>query len=275
MQFLYQKRSIVIVILCLFLNFSFGMSEAQQEEKTVKIPDSPPQITITLRSNFIFEQIIEPDPSKNQLAVKAPFPANNTRGSMDKRKPFLPTLKVDEGYQSIKRFERVFPEKTEKKLKEKLNLSKKKVRKTVKVPDKALILGGRGFNIQSFDSPSDISLGLDYTTHLTGQAQYIQPFISNEHLDLTGEYSMHLKDLIFGEARTAFGKMPTPLSKYNAIHLGTPDDTSTVLRIEKSPNSVLAFPPDGESIAFIQRDEKPLDLLVGNEILNKKHFSSK
>ena len=61
----YQKLSFVLVFLCLFINFSYGVSKAEQEEKVVKIPDSPPQITITLRSDFIFEQPLEPDPQKN------------------------------------------------------------------------------------------------------------------------------------------------------------------------------------------------------------------
>ena len=43
---------------------------------------------------------------------------------------------------------------------------------------------------------------------------------------------------------------------------------------EKHPDSILIIPPGKESIALISRNEKSLDLLAGNENLNKKRFRS-
>ena len=51
MQFLYKKWFYTSVFLCLFLNFGFSLSEAEEEEKIVKIPDSLPQITILTDSS--------------------------------------------------------------------------------------------------------------------------------------------------------------------------------------------------------------------------------
>ena len=266
----YLKLPLALVFLCLSLYFGCGISEAEQEEELVKIPDSPPQITITLRSDFIVEQPLEPDPQINKSAEKVQFFGKNKRGTADLKKPALSTFKTDESYQSIERFERVSPETFEISFENKPKPSKKIIRKTVKLSDKSLILAGRGFNIQTFVKASDLKLDMDYTSHLREQAQYIPPIDSKEHLDPTEEYSKHTKDLIYGEARMAFGKMPPPLAKSNAFN----SQAQVQIPLEKNPNSVLILPPGKESIAVISRDEKSLDLLVGNEALNKKRFRS-
>ena len=148
--------------------------------------------------------------------------------------------------------------------------SKNTIRKTVKLHEKSLILAGRGFNIQTFDKAADPALDVDYTLHLREKAQHIPTIGSKDDLDPAEEYSKYTKDLIYGETRTAFGKMPPPLAKYNAIE----SQAQVPIPIEKNPNSVLVLPPGGESIAVVSRDEKSLDLLSGNETLNKKRFRS-
>ena len=111
---------------------------------------------------------------------------------------------------------------------------------------------------------------MDYTSHLREQAKYIPSIGSEEHLDPAEEYSKHTKDLIYGEARMAFTKIPPPLAKSNTFK----SQAQVQIPIEKNANSVLILPPGKESISVISRDEKSLDLLVGNEALNKKRFRS-
>jgi len=268
MDSFYRKLPFVLAVVYLSLNFGSGISEAQQEE--IKIPESPPQITITLRSDFIFEQPLEPDLQINKSAEKVQFFGENKIGIEDRKKPTLSTFKTDEGYQSIERFEGVFPETFETNVEKKPIPLKKTIRNTVKLQDKSLILGGRGFNIQIFDKDSDLPLSVSYTSHLREQAKYIPNIGSKDHLDLAGEYSKHTKDLIYGETRAAFGKMPTSLAKPNAVE----SQAQVSIPVEKNPNSLLVLPPVGESIAIISRDKKSLDLLAGSETLNKKRFFS-
>ena len=269
MHFLYQKWFYTLLVLCLILNISSSLSEADGEEKTVKIPDSPPQITITLRSDFIFEQNREPNPQKN-AAVKTRFLEKNKKEILDQTKPLLSTFKIDNSYRSIERFERVSPKAFETSFKNNTNASKKTIRKTVQLKDKSLILAGRGFNIQTFDTLSDLPIGLDYTSHLRDQVQYVPPIGTEPNLDPKGEYSKHTKDLIYGETRAAFGKMPPSVVKHNIVA----PKVKMPVYVEKNLNSVLVFPPGEKSIAVISRDEEPLDLLLGNETLNKKRFRS-
>ena len=269
MDSFYPKLPFTIAVLYLSINFGCGISEAQEEE--IKIPDSPPQITITLRSDFIFEQPLEPDPQINRSAEKVQLFGENKIGIEDRKQPTLSTFKTDEGYQSIERFEGVYTETFETGVEKRPMPSKKTIRNTVKLQDKSLILGGRGFNIQVFDEATDLSLDVGYTSHLREQAKYIPNIGPEDHLDLAGEYSKHTKDLIYGETRAAFGKMPAPLAKPNAVE----SQAQVSVPVEKNPNSLLVLPPVGESIAIISRDKKSLDLLAGSENLNKKRFRSK
>ena len=270
MHSFYRKLPFDLAVLCLSLNFGYGISGAEQEEEFVKITDSPPQITITLRSDFIFEQPLEPDTQINKSAEKVLFFGNKKRATADRKKPTLSTFKADEGYQSIERFERVSPKTSEISFEKKPKPSKRKIRKTVKLRDKSLILAGRGFNIQAFDKASDLVLDVDYTSHLREQAQQNSTISSEDHLDPAGEYSKHTKDLIYGETRAVFGKMPPPLLKSNAVG----SQSQELIPVEKNPNSVLVLLPGKESITIVLRDEKPLDLLAGKETLNKKRFRS-
>jgi len=270
MHSFYQKLPFALAVLCFFLNLDCGTGEAEEEEDLVKIPDSPPQINITLRSDFIVEQPLEPDLQVNKSAEKVQLFGKHKRGSTDRKKPTLSNFKTDESYQSIERFERVSPETFEKSFEKKSKSSKKIIRETVKLGDKSLILAGRGFNIQTFVKASDHKLDMDYTSHLREQAKYIPSIGSEEHLDPAEEYSKHTKDLIYGEARMAFGKLPPPLAKSNAFK----SQAQVQIPIEKNPNSVLILSPGKESITVISGNEKSLDLLVGNEALNKKRFRS-
>ena len=268
MDSFYPKLPFALAVLYLSINFGCGISEAQEEE--IKIPDSPPQITITLRSDFIFEQPLEPDPQINRSDEKVQLFGENKIGIEDRKQPTLSTFKTDEGYQSIERFEGVYTETFETDVEKRPMPSKKMIRNTVKLQDKSLILGGRGFNIQVFDEASDLSLDVGHTSHLREQAKYIPNIGPEDHLDLAEEYSKHTKDLIYGETRAAFGKMPPALAKPNAVE----SQAKVSIPVEKNPNSLLVLPTSGESIALVSRDKKPLDLLTGSETLNKKRFRS-
>ena len=53
-------RKLIFFAVPVFLCLSLGYGES--EEEVVKVPASPPQITITLRSDFTIAQPLNPDP---------------------------------------------------------------------------------------------------------------------------------------------------------------------------------------------------------------------
>jgi hypothetical protein len=262
------NRKLILATNLIFLSLALGCGE--KEEEAVVVPDSilhaPPQITIILRSDITLEQPLDPDPQFYK-------PTGNNKIEK-KRKIFGPqgaplsSFKADIGYQSIDRFEKMAPVSFEISFEKKP--PKRQIRKTVKLQDKPLVFAGRGFNIETFDHVVKPAIEVDYVSHLREPSK--QPLANGivDHLDLNGEYSKDIKGLIYSTTRAAFGKMPPPLVEPKLME---PKQQFAGLA-EKKPNSILRFPPGEESIAVIARDEKRLDLLAGNESLNKKRFRS-
>ena len=60
-------RKLFFAVVGLFLSLNLGCGESEEEEVVV-IPDIPPQITITLRSDIILEQPLEPAPQIDKSA---------------------------------------------------------------------------------------------------------------------------------------------------------------------------------------------------------------
>lgn len=262
-------RKLIFYVTALFLSLSLGCGESEEEEVVV-IPDSPPQVTITLRSDIEFEQPLEPDPQLDKSAELKQELRKKKRVILGRKAIPLPAFKADMGYQSLDRFEMASPEPFELKFEKKPEQKGKPTRKTVKLQDKPLVFGGRGFNVEVFDHAVKPAVEVDYVSHLREPPELLQPIGASDHLDPKGEYSKDTKGLIYGDTRVAFGKMPPPLVEAEPVE---PKSEFSNLR-EKHPDSVLVFPPGEESIAVVSRDENSLDLLAGNENLNKKRFRS-
>jgi hypothetical protein len=259
-------RKLILVIELIFLSLVLGCGGSVEAEVVVVIPDSPPQITITLRSDITLEQPLEPDPQFGKsAAVKK---EEKKRTILGRKSTPLPAFRSDVGYQSIDRFETIAPDRFEISFEKKP--PKKQIRKTVKLQDKPLVFAGRGFNIKVFGHAINSAVEVDYVSHLREPPKKPLALAATDHLDLNGEYSKDTKNLIYNATRAAFGKMPPPLVEANPLE----PTTQFASLLEKNPDSILRFPPGEESIAVVARDEKRLDLLIGNESLNKKRFRS-
>jgi hypothetical protein len=259
-------RKLILATELIFLSLTLGCGGSEEAEVVVVIPDSPPQITITLRSDITLEQPLEPDPQFDESAALKK--GKKKRVILGQKAVPLPTFIADIGYQSIDRFEKMAPVRFEISFEKKP--PKKQIRKTVKLQDKPLVLAGRGFNIEVFDHSINPAVEVDYVSHLREPPKKPLAISAADHLDLNGEYSKDTKNLIYSATRAAFGEMPHPLMEPGPVE----PKTQFASLVEKNPDSILRFPLGEESIAVIVRDEKRLDLLIGNEFLNKKRFLS-
>jgi len=267
MASIHQKLTYFLA--ALFLSFSLGCGGSEEEEVVV-IPDTPPQITITLRSDILIQQPLDPDPQLDKSAEIKKDNEKKKRVIFGRKAPPMPAFKADSEYQSLDRFEGASLETFKLKFEKKPAKKEKRTRKTVKLQDKPLVFGGRGFNIEVFDHEVSPAVEVDYVSHLREPPPQTQPIGAADHLDPSGEYSKDTKGLIYGETRVAFGKMPPPLVESEPKE----PKTEILSSLEKHPDSVLVFPPGEKSIAVVSRDENSLDLLSGNETLNKKRFRS-
>ena len=261
-------RKLIFFAVPVFLSLSLGYGES--EEEVVKVPKSPPQITITLRSDFTITQPLEPDPQYEKTEEQKQGKGKKKKVRFGPSVPSMRAYKADAKYQSLNRFENSATETFKIDFEKKNELKDKRIRETVKLQDKPLVFGARGFNIEVFGHQRLPAVEVDYVSHLRKPPPLLKSIGTIDHLDPKGEYSRDLKELIYGETRAAFGKMPPPLVEPEPIKPKAESKKS----LEKHPDSVLVFPPYGDSIAVVLRDEKSLDLLAGNENLNKKRFLS-
>ena len=96
-------RKLIFFVVPVFLPLSLGYGES--EEEIVKVPKSPPQITITLRSDFTITQSLDPDPQYEKTEELKQGKGKKKKERFSRRIPSKPTYKADANYQSLNRFE--------------------------------------------------------------------------------------------------------------------------------------------------------------------------
>ena len=262
-------RKLIFFAVPAFLSFFLGYGESQEE--VVKVPKSPPQIAIILRSEFNIIQPLDPDPQYEKAEELKQGKVKKKKVRFGRRVPSIPAYKADAKYQSLNRFENSVTEPFKIDFEKKNDLKDKRIRETVKLEDKPLVFGARGFNIEAFGHERLPAVEVDYFSHLREPPPLLKPIGEVDYLDPKGEYSKDTKELIYGETRVVFGKMPPPLVEPEQVKLKTESEKP----LEKHPDSILVILPGKENIAVISRSKKSLDLLAGNENLNKNRFWSK
>ena len=96
-------RKLIFFAVPVFLSLSLGYAES--EEEVVKVPQSPPQITITLRSDFTITQPLDPDPQFEKTARLKQGKDKKKIVRFGRRVPSIPAYQADAKYQSLNRFE--------------------------------------------------------------------------------------------------------------------------------------------------------------------------
>jgi hypothetical protein len=145
---------------------------------------------------------------------------------------------------------------------------KQNVRDTVTAVDKPLALAGRGFDIQGFQSPSLRVRNADFTNRLQKPLPKRQ-HIPEDHLDLKLTQAKSSKDLIFHPLRPALGG-------YNRQTIHQEDQKLEKRKpqvLEDIPDTKLLWMDGGKSFLVLRRASESLDLLTGNEKINRKKYN--
>ena len=156
------KKRPYLITLAFFSPLVSGCGEKLEGKLVMEGFDSGPQVKITLHSQLELDFPLDPDPQLQTADTKKLGKisdrkideiSSKQKKRERKRSPsrLLPDFKADTDYQSIKRYEKIDPERYAITIKKHPEKPSDRIRKTVKVQDKPLIFAGRGHNIFAFE----------------------------------------------------------------------------------------------------------------------------
>lgn len=139
---------------------------------------------------------------------------------------------------------------------------------TIRIQDKPLILGGRGFELRGFEEASRQKL-------FPGFYRIVSPPLEpdgrepKEKLDLSVEKLKENMELIFHTRTARFGKIKFDLAEEEFETKVPPKKVSTVPAIDET--KILLSQPKDEML-ILQPGEQTMDLLIGHEEVNRAAF---
>lgn len=266
-----SKRYVLAVFFVLFgvavITFFLNQKEKQGSETMASSgisqenPVAPPSEKLETRPS---PDKNKPEPARQEQAIEPvqSEPASGATASSsvkEDKKGF--TFKSDKEYLAMNRFERPLLEARTP------VVTVKGVREPTAVVDKPLVLAGRGFDIQQFQSPSRQVVQADFLQHLKRPVPKIKPVLQ-ERLDLQLKQAKSSKHLIFHPLGSALSQLQKPTLWEDPESQKKPQD------LESIPETKLLFSESENSQLILRPRRESLDLLIGNEKLNRKEYGS-
>jgi hypothetical protein len=136
---------------------------------------------------------------------------------------------------------------------------------TIQVRDKPLVLGSRGLEIKSFEAQSYIKLEFDFYHHLQKHYPIPAPSVPEEKIDTQAEYAKYTKEFIFHPTSLA-------LNRLKQVDFQEPEPQEEMVSLEKIQETHLRLSRKRPTQLILHRSDKALDLLYGNESVNRNAF---
>jgi len=220
------------------------------------------------KNQFVAEKKL-PAPSESEEATPVSLPAENKSyqpkisGSLIKGDNINLAYKGDKDYLALNRYER-FPRSA----KISVGTNQQNVRDTVTVIDKPLTLAGRGFDFKRFQTQSSADRHVGFINRLQKPLPKME-HVSEDHLDLRLTQAKSSKDLIFHPLRPALGE-------YNRQMIYQKNEKRERKKpqvLEDIPETKLLLMEGEKSFLILLSGSESLDLLNGNEKINRKKFN--
>jgi hypothetical protein len=250
-NFLKYKRPLLILFLLVLVVGAFSLFTKQNiEAKNIAK-------SLAVTSSAVKESTASSPPAVEK-SVPADIPTPLFKDNIAKL-----TYKGDKEYLALNQFER-FPEPA----KTSVRTNRQKVRATVTRGDKPLTLAGRGFDFKGLQPQSRAAGDVGFVHRLQ------KPFAKMEsnpkdHLDLQLTQAKSSKDLIFHPSSPAFGKYNRQ-KKY--IKDEKPENRKPQV-LQDIPETKLLFTEADNSLLILRPGRESLDLLGGNEKINRNEFN--
>lgn len=152
--------------------------------------------------------------------------------------------------------------------------SESEIPETVHIRDKDLILGGAGFEIKGFEEVSKGKLNTGFIAHLRPTRIPAALERKPDRLDLREENIKSKKNLIFHPAlATSFRKEPLIPKTPPAWKPAREEERSVAL--DEIPATKVLLTEEPERLLKLRPDKESLDLLIGNEKLNRWRYEKR
>ncbi len=240
------------------------------------IPPEVPIIDSRIRSEMKFEDV-HATPAIEETEISEEVPDKGTEG-LEERPGVAETkvrfkeeaYKTDKEYLAIKRHERLFLRTDGENGKGlKMHLGPEP-RDTVRIVDKPLVLAGKGFNIESFRTRGDERLHFDFNRFLKKPYPLKPERKAVGKLELDIEHTKSIKKLIFHPLSHALSKNP-------GIETEKPEtvtEEEKAVYVRRIPETKLLLERDRKTQIFLERGERSIDILAGNETINKEIYKN-
>jgi len=236
----------------------FSNQNEKQEPKAQVSSESSQGKTVAPSTK---EQRTKPLPGKNkpERTKKDRAPVQEAAASSNEK---TLTFKKDKEYLSMNRFERPALEAR------RPAVARQSVRDTVVVVDKPLVLAGRGFEIQKFQPRASQIVPTDFLEHLTRPVAKRKP-VHRERLDLQLIQVKSSRHLIFHPLGPALSQLQKPAHRNDLKRRQKKPHN-----LESIPETKLLFNESGKSDLLLRPGSESLDLLIGNEKINRREYGS-
>lgn len=179
--------------------------------------------------------------------------------------------KTDKEYLSLNRYEQPVPTAVRKESQKKLGDDLEGFERR----EKSLVLGGKGLDIQGFNTQARESLNVDPTSRL---AMPLPPEPSKKesaHLDLNEGLIKDKRSLIFHDQGAGYFKSEKIEIKEENPKPPQPKVVTAPTGLEKIPETQLRISQGKDNQLTLSPNEKGIDLLMGNEDLSRKSYDNK
>lgn len=143
-----------------------------------------------------------------------------------------------------------------------------KVRDAVAVADKPLALAGRGFDTKEFPFHSGAGIEVDYLRRLKRPVPKVDR-AAPDALDLQLNQAKSSKSLIFHPLRSAMSQLPGRPRREDPEFPGRKSQALKII-----PETKLLFKGNENNALILRLGNESLDLLTGNEKINRKKYDS-
>lgn len=249
----YKRPLLILFLLVLVVGASSLFPNQKQNIAAEKNLPKPPAVP----SPAVKESTTNSPPAVDQ-SVPAPIPTPLFKDNITEL-----TYKSDKEYLALSQYEQFSrPAKTP------VRISRQKVRDTVTRGDQPLTLAGRGFDFKGLQPQSRAAGDVGFVHRLKKPFPKMES-LPQDHLDLQFTQAKSSKDLIFHPSRQALGK-------YNRqkIYLKDkkPEKKKTQV-LQDIPETKLLFTDADNSFLILRPKRESLDLLGGNEKINRNEYN--